>query len=81
MVLAGERVRTGAVEELTHRLDRSEPLAIKLQRAVEDEHALVALTPDDRARLLAVLDVPPSGLGALRSRLLAQVEKPSRNAT
>ena len=75
MMLAGERVQTRAVEQLAGRLHHTEPLAIKLQRAVADEHAMVALTRDDRARLLEVLDAPPAGLGALRSRLRVQVER------
>ena len=72
MTLAGERVQSTAVAELAARLDPAEPLAVKLRRAVEDQHVMVALTPDDRARLLEALESPPSGLGGLRARLLEQ---------
>ena len=42
-----------------------EPLAVKLRQAIQHDHAVVALTRDDRTRIVEVLGDPPVGLGEL----------------
>ena len=71
--LAGIEVAEESVVELTGLLAPIEPLALKLRRAVQDEHAIVPLTPDDRERIVEVLDEPPVGLGELRGVLRAKL--------
>jgi len=41
--------------------------------AVTHGHDIVALGPDDRARILAVLEDPPSGLSELRRALFDEL--------
>ena len=45
-------------------------LADRLDRAVDDDVALLALTIDERAIILASLEDPPEGLSELRAVLL-----------
>jgi hypothetical protein len=68
MMLAGIRVRDDDVCELAGLVD--EPTATVLRNAVERETVIVALSIDDRERILRALDDPPDGLAELRGVLL-----------
>jgi hypothetical protein len=71
VVLAGESVLGHHVQLLADMLG-NHPLAVRLERALEQSNSIVALTTDDREHLLEVLDKPPSGLAALHAVLLRQ---------
>ena len=75
MNLAGVNVRKEHVETLIRLLDPSEPLAQKLNLALRQHSAIVALTLQDRVRLLEALDEPPKGLGPLRDTLAEQFRR------
>ena len=68
MILSGSPVRTDNVELLASLLDGDE-LGVKLERAVVNKSSLVALSLDDRRRIVAVLaGDAPWGLAELRKR-------------
>ena len=51
-----------------------EPTATVLRNAVERETVIVALSIEDRERILPALDDPPDGLAELRGVLLREYE-------
>ena len=67
MMLAGVPVDAEAVAELanTVRATGADALADRLEVAVSDAVALLALTIDERAIILAALEDPPEGLAEL----------------
>jgi hypothetical protein len=73
MMLAGLPVPADAVHELVGlvRDAGADDLADRLERALETEVKLLALTLDERALMLSALDDPPKELGELRAVLLA----------
>ncbi len=80
MILSGSPVRTDNVELLAKMLD-GDQLAVKLERAVANENSLVALSIDDRRRIVAVLAADaPWGLAELRSVLVTQLEHHKHHA-
>lgn len=72
MMLAGIRVRDEDIRELAGLVD--EPAATVLGNAIERETVIVALTIEDRWRILRALDDPPDGLAELRGVLLREHE-------
>ena len=74
MMLAGLPVRDHDVLDLARLLHDAgfEDTAEVLVVALEAEQTLVALTIEDRERILRVLDEPPERLAALRVVLLAE---------
>ena len=76
MMLAGVRVLADAVAELadTVRATGADELADRLEVALADGVALLALTIDERAIILAALEDPPDGLVELRAVLLNEHE-------
>ena len=73
MILSGSPVRTDNVELLASMLD-GDQLAVKLKRAVANENSIVALSLDDRRRIVAVLAVDaPWGLAELQTVLVKQL--------
>ena len=72
MMLAGVPVLADAVAELadTVRATGADALADRLEVALADGVALLALTIDERAIILAALEDPPDGLAELRAVLL-----------
>ena len=75
--LAGVAVRVENVRLLAGRLGGDE-LAQKLERAVANDNAIVALSMEDRQRILDVLEQPSIGLAELRTALKSQLEKHAR---
>ena len=71
-MLAGLPVPDHAVEGLAElvRAAGADDLADRLDRALGDGVALLALTIDERAVILAALEDPPDGLAELRAVLL-----------
>ena len=69
MRLAGIPVQAEAVAELatTVRVIGADDLADRLEAALDDGVALLALTIDERAIILAALEDPPDGLTELRA--------------
>ena len=65
-----------AVAELadTVRATGADELADRLERALDDDVKLLALTIDERAVILAQLEDPPDGLAELRGVLLNEHE-------
>ena len=65
-----------AVAELagTLRATGADELAARLERALDDDVKLLALTIDERAIILASLEDPPEGLAELRAVLLNEHE-------
>lgn len=73
MMLAGVSIRPELVRELAARVDES--TASLLERAQEREIAVVALSIEDRERILRALDDPPAEeLAHLRAVLLQEHE-------
>jgi hypothetical protein len=72
MMLAGIPVVPDLVRELADLVD--EPTASVLERALETEVTVLALTIEDRERILRALDDPPDGLADLRGVLLREHE-------
>jgi hypothetical protein len=70
MMLSGIPVRPELVRELAGIVD--EPTATVLGDALERGTAVVALTTEDRERILCALDDPPDGLAELRGVLLRE---------
>ena len=80
MILSGSPVRTDNVELLASMLD-GDQLAMKLERAVANKNSLVALSLDDRRRIVAVLATDaPWGLAELRSVLVKQLAQHKQHA-
>ena len=75
MILSGSTVRTDNVQLLAGMLDGDE-LAMKLERAIENQNPIVGLSLDDRRRIAAVLAVDaPWGLAELQGMLVAQLKR------
>ncbi len=76
MMLAGTPVRDADVLELARLLREVafEPVAEKLEKGYDAETKVLALTIEDRERILRVLDDPPAGLAELRGVLLVEHE-------
>lgn len=72
MMLAGIRVSDALVGELADLVD--EPTRGVLEKALDRGTIIVALTMDDRERILRALDDPPDGLAELRGVLLREHE-------
>jgi hypothetical protein len=72
MMLAGLFVRPELVRELAGLV--YEPTSSVLELALDRNIAVVALTIDDRERILRALDDPPAGLEELRGVLLEEHE-------
>ena len=70
MMLAGIHVSAELVRELADLVD--EPAASVLEKALETEVLILALTIADRERILCALDDPPDGLTELRAVLLKE---------
>lgn len=80
MILSGSPVRTDNVELLASLLDGDE-LGVKLERAVVNKSSLVALSLDDRRRIVAVLaGDAPWGLAELESVLVKQLKQHEAHA-
>ena len=78
VVVAGEAVLGQHVRLLAEMLGTHHPLAVRLERALTQKNSMVALTSEDRERLLELLADPPSGLAALRTVLLRQQKQRDR---
>ena len=75
MILSGSTVRTDNVQLLAGMLD-GDALAMKLERAIENQNPIVGLSLDDRRRIAAVLaEDAPWGLAELQSVLVAQLKR------
>ena len=72
MMLAGVPVRNEIVEVLANLVH--EPTATLLHAALDRKTAIVALTIEDRERILRALDDPPHGLAELRGVLQSEHE-------
>jgi hypothetical protein len=73
--VAGTPVRTESVLLLAGIVGDAE-LSAKLGRAVTNDNAIVALTQDDRERIVAVLSrYAPPGLAELRDVLTVQLKR------
>ena len=77
MVVAGEAVLGQHVRLLAEMLG-PHPLAVRLERALGQKNSMVALTSEDRERLLELLADPPAGLAALRTVLVRQQKQRDR---
>ena len=66
-------LRTNSDEQLADR-PGSEQLADRLERALADEVKLLALSVEERIRIIFVLDDPPDKLAELRGVLISEVE-------
>ncbi len=72
--LCGLSVRIESVQLLAGKLD-GDPLAQKLERAVANGNSIVALSVDERQRIVDVLEDSPSNLADLRASLDAQLKR------
>ena len=72
--LCGVPVRVECVRALASLLD-GDQLGQKLQRAVVHDNAIVALSVEERQRIVDVLEHPPSGLASLRTEMSAQLKR------
>jgi hypothetical protein len=73
-MLSGTSVRPDAVRLLATLLG-GDALAQKLDRAVANGNSIVALSIEDRQRIVDVLEEPPSSLSELRKVLVTQLKK------
>ena len=74
MFLSGIPIRNELVREVAN-LVRDPELAAKLERVVERDVSVLALTRDERRVILDALgEHPPPGLGELRTTLRQQLE-------
>ncbi len=83
-MLAGLSIPAAAIGELANLLRNSDDeladaagndaLADRLDRALGDEVKLLALSIEDRIRIIFVLDDPPDELAKLRGVLINEVE-------
>ena len=77
MILSGTTVRPEQVRLLA-RMFEGEALGEKLERAITNSNSLVALSLDDRHRIVAVLgEETPAGLAELRVVLIRQLKQRS----
>ena len=76
MMLAGIPVPASATAELSDLLGTAghDQLADRLKRALDDETRLLALSIEERIRILSVLDDPSNDLAELRGVLINEVE-------
>jgi hypothetical protein len=74
VILSGTQIRSDQVQLLASLLD-GDDLARKLERGIANNNTIVALSIEDRHRIVAVLDDPPSGLTELRSVLITQLKR------
>jgi hypothetical protein len=72
--LCGLPVRIESVRALAGRLE-GEPLGQKLERAVVNDNSIVALSFDERQRIVDALEHSPAGLSGLRTELSAQLKR------
>jgi len=77
LMIAGETVGNQHVRLLATMLD-GHPLAKKLELALENGNAIVALTQEDRERMLEILRDPAGTLGSLRNTLIRQRDRNQR---
>lgn len=71
--ISGVATRVEDALRIAHKLDR-DPLAQKLERAIANHNSIVALTVDDRRRLLDSLE-SQTGFVELRNALRSQIER------
>jgi hypothetical protein len=74
VMLSGTSVRADGVRLLASLLGGDE-LAEKLERAVANGNTIVAVSIEDRQRIVDVLEEPPSSLAELRKVLVTQLKK------
>ena len=76
MMLAEVPVAADSTAELATmvRAPGADELADRLERALDDDVKLLALTIDERAIILGSLEGPPEGLAELRAVLLSEHE-------
>ena len=76
VMLAGVPVADDSVAELAGivRTAGADELAGRLERALDDEVKLLALSVDERAMILDALDDPPDQLVELRATLMREFE-------
>ena len=72
--LCGVPVRVESVRALAGMLDGDE-LGEKLERAVANNNAIVALSVPERERIVHVLERAPAGLASLRAEMSAQLKR------
>lgn len=77
--LCGLPVRTENVRLLASKLE-DDQLAQKLERALVHNNAIVALSVEERERIVEILALTPSTLAGLRSELEAQLKRQSDRA-
>lgn len=77
--LCGLPVRAENVRLLARRLE-GDPLAQKLERAVTNDNSIVALSVEERTRIVAALTGGPAALVGLRTELAAQLERHKNHA-
>lgn len=77
--LCGLPVRAENVRLLASKLE-GDPLAGKLERAVVNGNSIVALSYEERERIVEVLAIAPANLGGLRAELQAQLKRQKDNA-
>ena len=75
MSLCGLSVRADSVRALAVRME-DDQLGEKLERAVANDNTIVALSFEERQRIVDVLeDDAPAGLASLRTELSAQLKR------
>lgn len=76
VMLAGVPVSAAATAELASivRTAGADEIADRLERGLDDDTKLLALTIDERAIILDALDDPPDGLAELRGVLMNEYE-------
>ena len=72
--LCGLPVRAENVRLLALKLE-GDPLAQKLERALTNDNSIVALSFEERARIVKVLTVAPAALGGVRAELASQLKR------
>jgi hypothetical protein len=72
--LCGLPVRAENVRLLALKLE-GDPLAQKLERALTNDNSIVALSFEERERIVEALTVAPAALGGVRTELAAQLER------
>lgn len=77
--LCGLAVRAENVRLLALELE-GDPLAQKLERALTNDNSIVALSFEERARIVAALTVAPASLVGIRTELAAQLKRHKEHA-
>ena len=72
--LCGLPVRAENVRLLARKLE-GDPLAQKLERALTNDNSIVALSFEERARIVEALTVAPASLAGIRTELAAQLKR------